>query len=215
MRSIPYLLSKNLIPWDVAAAAAAAAGAARDRVRCSILRIDDEVSGKGPVSFKGELLVVLAPLPACLLLKFFVVVVVTGEEELHVDWEDFETLLLFRASDWCLRKEGFGICRTEALAGDFVMAILLLEAGLFVMETVLVFVVPIFVEPNVLFPVPLDELEVVEGRALGSLVMVTSGVGGDIVVALVESDFRELLDGDFDALEFVVLVPEVVDATDV
>lgn len=198
------------MPCDVAAAV----GAARDRVRCSILSIDDEVSGKGPVSFKGELLVVRTPLPACLLLKFFAVVVVTGEE-LHVDCEDFETLLLFRASDWCLRKEGFGICRTEALAGDFVMAILLFEAGLLVMETVFVFVVPIFVEPNVLFPVPVEELELVEGRALGSFVMVTSGVGGDIVVAFVESDFRELLDGDLDILEFVVLVPEVADATDV
>lgn len=95
------------------------------------------------------------------------------------------------------------------------MAILLFEAGLFVMETVFVFVEPILVEPNVLFPVPVEELELVEGSALGSLVMVTSGVGGDIVVEFEESDFLELLDGDFDVFEFVVFVPEVVDATDV
>lgn len=50
--ALPYLLSKKRNEGEVAAAAAAAAGA-RERVRFSIFRMD-EVSGRGPVSFRGE-----------------------------------------------------------------------------------------------------------------------------------------------------------------
>lgn len=206
--AIPYLLSKKLNPCE--AAAAAAAGAGRDLVRFSIFRIE-EVSGRGPVSFRGELPAARPPPPGCLLDTLLVELVVVAETVCDPDVEDeggLETLLL------CLKKEGFGICLTEALAGDFVTDILL-EAGRLVIDTVLVFDEPSLDEPS------LDEpkvvlvvlvvgvvLEVVEAEVLGNFVIVTSGVGGEMVGAFGVVGGRQVFVGDF---ELVVLVTVVED----
>lgn len=144
--AIPYLLSKKANPCE-AAAAAAAAGAAKDLVRFSIFKMED-VSGRGPVSLSGELPGARPPPPPppCLLDPVFdVLVLVVVEVVLAAEDVDLDTLLLFLASDWCLTKEGFGICLLAALAGDLVTAILL-EAGRLVMETVLVLDEPSFTE---------------------------------------------------------------------
>lgn len=158
----------------------------------------------------GELPDARLPALPCLLDTFFVafvfevVVVVVLLDA--VEDTDLDTLLLFLASDWCLTNEGLGICLTEALAGDFVTAILL-EAGRLVIETVLVLDEPSFTEPKVVLVV-LEVGVVVEVAAgvLGSLVMVTSGVGGDMVGVFGVADGREVFAGD---LEFVVLVVAV------
>lgn len=202
--AIPYLLSKKANPCE-AAAAAAAAGAVRDLVRFSIFKIED-VSGRGPVSLSGELPGARPPPPPCLLDTLFDVLVVV---EVVLDAEedvDLDTLLLFLASDWCLTKEGFGICLTEALAGDLVTAILL-EAGRLVMETVLVLDEPSLPELKVFLVVPEVGVVVeVAAPVLGSLVMVTSGVGGDMLGVLGVAEGRQVFVGDF---EFVVLVTAV------
>lgn len=79
-------------------------------------------------------------------------------------------------------------------------AIRLLEAGRLVIDTVLVLVEPSLTDPIVFFPAPVEELWFdVEAGVLGSLVMVTSGVGGDIVGALDRSAERGVLDeGDLE-----------------
>lgn len=206
MPAIPYLLSKKLSPC--VAAAAAAAGAGRDLVRFSISRIE-EVLGRGPVSFRGELPATRPPPPDCLLDTFLVVLVVVGGAEVVVEEGGLETLLLFRASDWCLTKEGFGICLTEALAGDLAIAILL-EAGRLVMDTVLVLDEPSLADPKVVLVV-LEVgvvLEVEEAGVLGNFVIVTSGVGGEIVGAFAVADGREVFVGDFELVVLVAVVEE-------
>lgn len=113
----------------------------RDLVRFSIFRIE-EVSGRGPVSFRGELPAARPPPPDCLLDTFLVVLAVVAETVCDPSVEDEVGLLLLL----CLKKEGFGICLTEALAGDFVTAILL-EEGRLVIDTVFVLDEPSLTDP--------------------------------------------------------------------
>lgn len=85
------------------------------------------------------------------------------------------------------------------------MEMRLLETGRLVIDTVLVLVEPILLDPSVFLLVPDvgTALEVDTG-VLGSFVMVTSGVGGDILGTLEVLAERGVLEGDFEA---VVLVP--------
>lgn len=207
-----------------------------DRVRCSIFKMADDVSGRGPMSFRGELpvpwppclAVPWPPMPPCLpieyaleelrppLAKEMELVVEEGVEE---DDAVLGMLLLFLASDWWRTKDGFGICLTEALAGDLA-TMRLLEAGRFVMDTVLVLLEPSFTSPGTETPLPaaadegVEELLVAAAAAadvLGSLVMVTSGVGDEMVGVMALDTALILLlldDGDL-VMSDVLLVPEV------